>query len=298
MIVVLCLNIACIRSLYTKLCDHTNLNSLSLLLLLLLLLALFLLILLILIFLTVIGSDTYTLLRNLLAPVSPSTKTVEELFETLKEHLKPQPIVIAERNKFCCRDQKENETISDYIALLRKLALNCNFREFLDETLRDRFVCGLINGSIRRRLLAEQTLTLKMTIDLAKTLESAEVETKLMNTEIKAENAFAIEQKSRRFYRCNSDGHLANTCPFKEYVFNTCKMKSYLSKACLTGAKRGFSRTWMVTSRNRSRPKNYNLEETDNIASDNENPVYYVHKIHHVNRLKVKMKVTIRTLTL
>ena len=148
------------------------------------------------IFLTVIGSDTYSLLRNFLAPVSWSTKTVEELFETLKEHLKPQPVVIAERYKFYYRDQKENETISDYIVVFRKLTLNCNFREFLDATLGHRFVCGLINGSIRRRLLAEQTLTLKMAIDLAKTLESAEVETKLMNTEIKAENAFAIEQKS------------------------------------------------------------------------------------------------------
>ena len=127
------------------------------------------------IFLTVIGSDTYSLLRNFLAPISRSTKTVEELFETLKEHLKPQPIVIAERHKFYCRDQKENETISDYIAVLQKLTLNCSFREFLDKVLRDRFVCGLINGSIRRRILEEQTLTLKMAVDLAKTLESAEV---------------------------------------------------------------------------------------------------------------------------
>ena len=165
---------------------------------------------------TAIGSDTYSLLRNLLAPVSPSTKIVEELFETLKKHLKPQPIVITERYKFYCRDQKENETISDYIAVLRKLTLNCNFREFLDQALRGRFVCGLINGSIHRRLLAEQTITLKMVINLVKTLKSAEVETKSMNTQIKAESAFAIEQKSRRYYRCNSDGHLENTCPFKE----------------------------------------------------------------------------------
>ena len=65
------------------------------------------------IFLTVIGGDTYSLLRNLLAPASPSTKTVEELFEILKEHLKPQPIVIVERYKFYY------ETISDYIPMLR-----------------------------------------------------------------------------------------------------------------------------------------------------------------------------------
>ena len=54
---------------------------------------------------------------------------------------------------------------------------------------------------------------------------------------------------------------------------------------------RDFSRMRMVTPRNRSHPKNYNLEETDNIASDGENSVYYVHKIHHVNPLKVEMKV-------
>ena len=81
------------------------------------------------IFLTVIGSDTYSLLRNLLAPVSPSNKTVEELFEILKEHLKP--IIIAERYKFYCRDQKENEMISDYIAVLRKLTLIATLGNFL-----------------------------------------------------------------------------------------------------------------------------------------------------------------------
>ena len=137
--------------------------------------------------LIVTGSDT------LLPPVSPSTKTIEELFKILQEQLKPQPTVLAERYKFYCRDQNENESISDYIAVLRKYTLHCNFRGFLDEALRGRFVHGLINSSIRRRLLAERTLTLKPAIDLAKTLESAEVETKLINTEIKAENAFTIK---------------------------------------------------------------------------------------------------------
>ena len=47
--------------------------------------------------LTVIGSETSSLLRKLLAPVSPSIKTAEKLSEILKKRLKPQPIVIAER---------------------------------------------------------------------------------------------------------------------------------------------------------------------------------------------------------
>ena len=76
-----------------------------------------------------------------------------------------------------------------------------------------------------------------------------------MGTEIKAENAFAIKQKSQRCYRCNSDEPLANTCPFKEYVCNNCKMKGHLSKACQKGSKRDFSHTQMVTPRNRNHPK-------------------------------------------
>ena len=64
------------------------------------------------IFLTIIGNETYNLFRNLLASESPAGKTVKMLSETLIDHLKPQPIIIAERYKFYCRDQSENETIT------------------------------------------------------------------------------------------------------------------------------------------------------------------------------------------
>ena len=49
------------------------------------------------IFLTVIGSETYRLLRNLLAPTKPADKTLGQLVEALKNHLNPKPLVIAER---------------------------------------------------------------------------------------------------------------------------------------------------------------------------------------------------------
>ena len=139
-----------------------------------------------------------------------------ELQHGKEEHLKPQPIFIAKEYRFYCRDQNENETISDYITVLQKLNLNCNVREFLGEALRDRFVCGLTNSSIRRRLLGEWTPTSKKATELAKPLQKAEVEIKLINTEIKAENTFAVKPKSWRCCRCNSVEHLSNTCPFKE----------------------------------------------------------------------------------
>ena len=100
------------------------------------------------IFLTVIGNETYSLLRNLLAPESPARKTVKTLSETLIEHLKPQPIIIAERCKFYCRDQSENETISEYLAQLRKLTLSCDFKDLLDQPNGHIFVNS---PAIRRR---------------------------------------------------------------------------------------------------------------------------------------------------
>ena len=126
--------------------------------------------------------------------ISPPTKTVKELFKIKKEHLKPQSIFIADRSRFYCRDQNENETISDYIAMLRKLTLNCNFSQFLDDALRERFVCGLRNCTLQ---------ALKTAIDLAKILESAEHEAELINRGIKTENVFTIKQKSHICYRCN-----------------------------------------------------------------------------------------------
>ena len=75
-------------------------------------------------------------------------------------------------------------------------------------------------------------------------------------------------------------------------------MKGHLSKACRKGSKRDFSCTQMVTPRNRNNPKNYNLKETDNIALNDENSVCYVHKIHHVNPLKVEMKVNKQNINL
>ena len=138
------------------------------------------------IFLTVIGSEMYSLLRCLLAPDVPSTKSVQILCGRLKDHLKRQPILIAKRYKFYTRDQKQDESVSEYIAELRKLSLYCEFKAFLDDALRDKFVCGLKKSNIRRRLLTEKALTLQTAVEIAKNLDQAEFENEFITTEGKS----------------------------------------------------------------------------------------------------------------
>ena len=61
------------------------------------------------------GSDTYGLLKNLMAPTKPSTKTFSELVNTLGVHLDPQPTEMGERFRFGRRLQNEGESIASFV---------------------------------------------------------------------------------------------------------------------------------------------------------------------------------------
>ena len=93
--------------------------------------------------LSIVGGTAYEILRSLLAPALPQTKSYTVLVETLQKHYAPKPLVIAERFHFHRRDQKSGESIAEYIAELRKLSIHCEFGDYLNQALRDRLVCGL-----------------------------------------------------------------------------------------------------------------------------------------------------------
>ena len=76
------------------------------------------------IFITVIGDETYSLLRSFLAPTNPHTKSSGELAKVLIDHLTPKTIVIAERFRFYDRSQREGESISGCLAGTRKLSIH------------------------------------------------------------------------------------------------------------------------------------------------------------------------------
>ena len=57
--------------------------------------------------------------------------------------------------------------MSSLLAELRRLTEHCNFCDFLEEALRDRFVCGLKYERIQRRMLSERDLTLEKFIETA-----------------------------------------------------------------------------------------------------------------------------------
>ncbi|KAG8123504.1 hypothetical protein E2320_018857 [Naja naja] len=108
----------------------------------------------------------------------------------LKNHYAPTPSRIARRHAFRRREQAEGESVSQFMAGLRKAALHCEFKE-LDEVLLDGLVCGLRDLRIQRRLLAKPDLTLQSALDEA-CMELSNRST----IEIKGASSSAAEKKT------------------------------------------------------------------------------------------------------
>ena len=128
--------------------------------------------------LTVIGAKNYSIIRSLVAPALPKDKTFAELETVLKAHFQPKPLLIAERFRFYQRSQVAGESVQDFIADLRRLAISCEFGDFLNQALRDRFVCGLKAENIQKKLLAEDNLTIARALELARGMEVAAADAK------------------------------------------------------------------------------------------------------------------------
>ena len=99
-------------------------------------------------FLTVIGPTIFSLLHDMFQPDDHTIKSYDELVTKLKEHFNPKPVnVLAYRYTFHWRNQTATETLTEYMAELRRLAALCEFGDFLNDALRDRLVFGIQSDS-------------------------------------------------------------------------------------------------------------------------------------------------------
>jgi len=194
------------------------------------------------ILLSVCGSKTYALARDLLQPARPAETTFKKIVETLEKHYSPRPSEIVERFKFHSRNRKEDEGVATYVAVLRKLSEHCNYGETLPEMLRDRLVCGINNEKIQRRLLAEPDLTLKKAEEIALAMELASKHVvDIQSTETTPSKVHQINSAGKNkgknpasnseCYRCG-EKHEASTCRFKEVECFKCGKRGHLAKAC------------------------------------------------------------------
>uniref|UniRef100_A0A8C9TQH4 CCHC-type domain-containing protein n=1 Tax=Scleropages formosus TaxID=113540 RepID=A0A8C9TQH4_SCLFO len=196
------------------------------------------------VFLTIVGKRTHSLLMDLCTPLKPAQKTFMELIALLKNHYVPWTNFIAERCKFHSRNQLDGESISEYVANLRKLSATCKFGQFLDEALRDRFVCGVKSAELRDRLL---NAAHSKDVPLALAIEMLAFEVTLKSSQQFSQKTFKthglVEKKGstkakdaivKLCYRCNGKGHKPDACRFKDVNCHVCGKRGHVARACRT----------------------------------------------------------------
>ena len=236
------------------------------------------------ILLSAIGSATYALLSDLLAPDPPKTKSLSEISVVLRRHYEPKRAVIAERFHFHKRDQAVGESITDYDAALRRLATHCRFGGTLEEVLRDRLVCGLRHENIQRRLLSEVELTYAKAMDIARSMEAADKNTKSFKPSDPAIQSFSSQSprtKERRpGYRCGRSAHDPAECKFKDAECHHCGKRRHIAPACRS-KNQPTRRTQPKPTRNKKRRNTNRVQDDDPTADTGESSGedYHLHKM-------------------
>lgn len=212
---------------------------------------------------SLVGDNVYELMVNLCNPKKPTDLTYEELINIVREHLQPKPSIMAERYRFRQRRQENGESIVQYIALLKKLSKDCDFKDTLNDNLRDQFVCGVSSELIRQRLFSEPELTYAKALTLATALEAAERDAAAVDSTAASSSGTATSTSAVHALRATAGrgGRLHNStrnataaaytsagrtrgckacggqhqwdgCRYKNFVCSSCRNKGHLRRVC------------------------------------------------------------------
>ena len=202
------------------------------------------------ILLSSIGGATYKTLKDLSFPQQPHEKSFEDLCKLLKGQYKPKRLMVAERFRFHNAKQAPGQSICDFAAHLKKLAVYCEFTlNQPQDSLRDRLICGLLSESIQKKLLA-RNYTFQQALDVALAEEAAARNVRDMTTvEGKAVNRMVSSRKmqksrkpsntTRRCDRCGLTNHSRDECRYKNATCYKCKKVGHLQSECRSDSKSG-----------------------------------------------------------
>ena len=174
--------------------------------------------------------------EDLLTPTPPGDKPFAKITAALQNHFEPKRSLIAERLHFHKREQGKGETIAEFDAALRKLAVHCQFGETLEASLRDRFVCGLCHNTIQRWLLSETTLTYHKALEIARGMDRPTERQRFLSRQTQQSIKLGTRsQKSRVFQSCHHCGrsnYKPADCKFKDVQCHSCGKTWHIAPVC------------------------------------------------------------------
>ncbi|XP_068991803.1 uncharacterized protein [Neodiprion pinetum] len=215
-----------------------------------------------------LDDDAYKLIKSLCAPEKAANKSYADLVEMMTNHLTPKPSELMERCTFNQAKQNINESVAEFAARLKKLALNCEFSD-LQTSLRDQFVVGMRDDTTRVELFKTSKLTFDAALKEAIAREAAVKNASSVANTLEKRNTqrdmFALKQESKtanpynsrrppskphfgadkrddtqnhnrpdiKCWCCGGRNHVRAKCHHKHECCGYCKGKGHLEKVCL-----------------------------------------------------------------
>lgn len=199
-----------------------------------------------------LGTQAYKLLRALAHPKLPSELTYKELCSSLEKHFMPPTIIFRERAIFSNASKHFDESVSDWFARVKALALRCKFSN-LDEAIRDRFIIGMMANDERifdklceedEKLTADSAFT-KALIHETKSKSKVSTEVNFIrsqgqrdsrapagysnnNNNTKAANGNQTKREPCK--HCGWKSHKSAACKYKEAICAQCGRKGHLKQ--------------------------------------------------------------------
>lgn len=121
--------------------------------------------------LSVMGATTYWILYKMVSLNKPGKKMYAALVEALSQQFKPKSSEINEHFKFHSHTKKPGESIIIYVAEVCSFSEFCDFGDTLEVMIRDRLVCGIIDGAIQKQL-QEPKLTYAKVVEMVQATET------------------------------------------------------------------------------------------------------------------------------
>ena len=132
-----------------------------------------------------VGSSIYNTLAALVAPRIPTDLSYDDLITTLETHLCPQRNVMVAQHQFLSTYQLENQSVTEYVTTLRRIAIDCDFKSPCDCNqsivnifLRAQFVRGLRENAIREQILQSDENDFDAIIKKALALEASKADSR------------------------------------------------------------------------------------------------------------------------
>ncbi|UYV65920.1 hypothetical protein LAZ67_3005893 [Cordylochernes scorpioides] len=132
------------------------------------------------IFLNIAGENAIDIYNNFKFENEEDKYNLDIILKKIEDYCDPLENTTYERYVFFTRSQNVGEGIESYIMELKKKSKSYEFGELAESLIKDRLICGMLDDTLRERLLKERDLDLGRALEICKIHEAAKEQVKIL----------------------------------------------------------------------------------------------------------------------